>query len=105
MRTVGAAARGDPAESAGEGVEAVGVEDQRRLDRGDDLAGQLDRAGVAAEAGAEDPGGGALEASAAPPSREPGARQPSPPGQPTDITSGWPASKTGSRSAGTATVA
>ena len=36
---------------------------------------------------------------------EAGARQPSPPGQPTDITSGWPASKIGSRSAGTATVA
>ena len=34
-----------------------------------------------------------------------GARQPSPPGQPTDITSGWPCSKIASRSAGTATVA
>ena len=36
---------------------------------------------------------------------DPGARQPSPPGQPTDITSGWAISKTCSRSAGTATVA
>ena len=36
---------------------------------------------------------------------DPGARQPSPPGQPTDITSGWPCSKIASRSAGTATVA
>ena len=36
---------------------------------------------------------------------EAGARQPSPPGQPTDITSAGPLSKIGSRSAGTATVA
>ena len=59
--TVGAGRGAIHSSRAGEGVEAVGVEDERRLDLGDDLARQLDRAGVAAEAGAEDAGGGALE--------------------------------------------
>ena len=54
-------AGGDRAEVLGEGVEAVGVDHQRRLDPADDLAGQLDRARVAAHARPEHPGGGALE--------------------------------------------
>ena len=105
VRTVGAPRARDPPESPGEGVEAVGVEHERRLD----LRGRP-RAPARPSRG-RGRGRGRARRRRRPrrrPARafaEPGARQPSPPGQPTDITSGWPCSKIGSRSAGTATVA
>ena len=105
VRTVGACAGRERAEVPGEGVEAVGVDHQRRLDRADDLARQLDRAGVAAQARARARRRRRARRRAAPPSPRPapgsrrrrGSRPTSPPAR--------PASKTGSRSAGTATVA
>ena len=84
-------AGGDPAELAGEGVEAVGVDHQRRLDRG-----RRPR-GPARPSRGRGPGRGRGRPAAARSKArstafaEAGARQPSPPGQPTDITSGWPA--------------
>ena len=61
MRIVGALRPAIRPSLAGEGVEAVGVDHQRRLDRGGSLASQLDRAGIAAHPGPEHPGRGALE--------------------------------------------
>jgi hypothetical protein len=51
----------NPVEQPGERIEAVGVEDQRRLDRADHLSRQFDRGRVAPQPGPEDAGSGPLE--------------------------------------------
>ena len=80
-------AGGDPVQRAGEGVEPVGVDHQRRLDLADHLPGQLDRGRVPAEARARRRRRRPARTHAGPPSprpapgsrRRPGSRPTSPP--------------------------